>query len=134
MAGRPTVRTDDVNRKIEEAAALGCTVEEIAFYAGIHRDTLYSWMKDDEVLSDRIKELREKPIIKARQTIIKALEEPQYASWYLARKVKREFSERVENDVTSNGETLSNLTGSEKTKQIGKKYEEELKQLIKGEE
>lgn len=133
MAGRPTVRTPDVNRKIEEAAALGCTVEEIAFYAGIHRDTLYSWMKDDLELSDRVRELQEKPVIKARQTIIEALNEPQYATWYLARKRKKEFSERVENDVTSNGETLSAFTGSKEAKQLGKKYEDELKNLIKDE-
>lgn len=133
MAGRPTVRTSDVNRKIEEAAAIGCTVEEIAFYAGIHRDTLYAWMVDDKELSDRVRELQEKPVIKARQTMVKALDDPHYATWYLSRKKKKEFSERVENDVTSNGETLSAFTGSKEVKQIGKKYEDELKNLIKDE-
>jgi len=40
-AGRPTEKSDEIIRKIEECAALGSSIEEIAFYAGIHRATLY---------------------------------------------------------------------------------------------
>lgn len=93
---RPTVRTPEVDRKIEECAALGASIEEIAFYAGIHRDTLYDWMKKDAELSDRIKELQERPILLARQTVIKAIDNPEYATWYLERKRKKEFSARQE--------------------------------------
>ena len=94
---RPTVRTSDVNRKIEECAALGATIEEIAFYAGIHRDTLYDWIKKDKKLSDRIQELREKPILLARQTVVNGIKE-NYANAmdYLQRKRKAEFSLRTE--------------------------------------
>lgn len=93
---RPTVRTPEVDRKIEECASLGASIEEIAFYAGIHRDTLYDWMKKDTELSDRIKELQERPILLARQTVIKAIDNPEYATWYLERKRKKEFSARQE--------------------------------------
>jgi len=41
MAGRPTEKSDEIIRKIEECASLGSSIEEIAFYAGIHRATLY---------------------------------------------------------------------------------------------
>ena len=94
--GRPSERTEEVNRKIEDAAALGASIEEIAMYAGIHRATLYRWMQDDEELKDRIQELQERPILKARQTIIKSLENPHDAQWYLERKRKSEFAQRVE--------------------------------------
>jgi hypothetical protein len=93
---RPTVRTPEVDRKIEECAYLGASIEEIAFFAGIHRDTLYDWMKKDTELSDRIKELQERPILLARQTVIKAIDNPEYATWYLERKRKKEFSARQE--------------------------------------
>lgn len=107
MAGRPTERNDEINRKIEEAAALGATVEEIAMYCGVHRATLYRWMKEDEELRDRIEELRERPILKARQTIIKSLDNPADAKWYLEKKKKNEFGLNV--DVTSGGEKIAVL-------------------------
>ncbi len=95
--GRPSVFTDEVVRKIEEVAALDGSVAEMAYYAGIHPDSIYARMKDDQQFSDRIKALRERPILKARQTIVKALDNPQHAQWYLARKKKQEFAERIEN-------------------------------------
>lgn len=94
--GRPTVFTEEVIRKIEEVAALDGSVAEMAYYAGIHPDSIYAKMAEDDVFSDRIKSLRERPILKARQTIVKSLENPQGAQWYLSRKKKTEFSERTE--------------------------------------
>lgn len=94
--GRPTKMTDDVIRKIEEVAALDGTVEEMAFYANVHKDTIYSWLKEDKEFSDRIASLKQKPFLKARQTIEKSLSIPQYAFEYMKRKKKDEFSERSE--------------------------------------
>lgn len=110
MAGRPTVKSDEINRKIEEAAALGSSIDEIAFYAGIHRATLYRWMEEDEELKDRIHELQNKPILKARQTLVKALDQPQHAQWYLERKRKAEFSPRQEVTGEDGGAMNANLT------------------------
>lgn len=94
--GRPTEKTLDVIRKIEEAAAMDCSTEEIAFFANIHKATLYRWIKEDEELSDRINELRATPFLKARKTIVDSLSNPQYAFEYMKRKKKSEFSERQE--------------------------------------
>lgn len=104
MAGRPTERNEEVNRKIEEAAALGATVEEIAMYCGVHRATLYRWMEADEELRDRIEELQERPILKARQTVVRALDNPEHAFKYLERKRKKEFGNNI--DVTTDGKAL----------------------------
>jgi len=96
MAGRPTEKTEETIRKIEEAAALDCSIEEMASFAGIHRATLYRWMEEDEEFKDRISELKLKPFLKARTTIIKNLDNPQYAFEYMKRKKKDEFSDRSE--------------------------------------
>lgn len=94
--GRPTKLTDEVRKKMEEVAALDGTVEEMAYYCDVSRQTIYQWLKDDPEFSDRIERLRERPILKARQTITKSLETPQGAQWYLSRKKKKEFAERLE--------------------------------------
>ena len=98
MAGRPTDLTDEVRTKIEEAAAIGASLEEIAFYAGVHRNTLHRWMDADEELRCRIEELREKPILKARQTVVQSLDDPNHAFRFLERKKAKEFapSQKIE--------------------------------------
>lgn len=104
--GPKTKLTEDVRRKLEEAAALDCTVEEMAFYAGIHKDTYYEWIKADPELSDRLASLREQPVLSARATIIKAIKtDKQTAQWYLERKRKKEFAERKEH-TAADGEPL----------------------------
>jgi hypothetical protein len=95
--GRPTEKTPEILRKIEEAASLDCSIEEMAFFAGIHRATLYRWIIDDTELSDRIEELRQRPVLLARKTVLKSVEEdPDMAMRYLERKRKDEFSTKQE--------------------------------------
>lgn len=107
--GRPTKLDDEVRRKIEEVAALDGSVEEMAYYAGVHRATLHRWLQDDESFRDRIAELRERPILKARQTITKALDDPQHAKWYLERKKRKEWGANI--DVTSDNKPIPILHG-----------------------
>lgn len=97
QVGRPTVRTPEVMRKIEEVAMLDGTVEEMAYYAGIHRDTLYAWMATDKDLSDRISSLRQRPVLLARQSVANHIKaDGDLALKYLERKRKSEFSPRTE--------------------------------------
>lgn len=104
---RPTEKTKDVIRKIEEAAALDCTIEEMAFFANIHRATLYRWIKEDKELSDRIDELKNSPVLKARQTVVSSLTNPEHAFKYLERKRKKEFGNNV--DITTDNKPLPML-------------------------
>lgn len=99
--GRPIEFTEEVVRKLEEVFALDGTVEEACFYAGISRQTYYVKIKENPALSDRFEELRQRPFLKARQTLIKSLDQPEHAKWYMERKKKLEFAARNE------------LTGSE---------------------
>ncbi|UPJ35859.1 hypothetical protein IVB45_02265 [Bradyrhizobium sp. 4] len=90
--------TPEVRKKLEEAAALDCTIEEMCFYAGITKPTYYEWTKADPELSARLEELRNNPVLKARETIVRGLKsgDKSLATWYLERKRKKEFAERRE--------------------------------------
>lgn len=103
--GRPSLDTPEVRRKIEEAAALDASVEEIAFYADISRDTYYEILKKDPKFSDRVKALRNRPVLLARQTINKKMGES-YANAvdYLKRKKRLEFGDNI--DMTTQGKKL----------------------------
>lgn len=92
--------------KLEQAFAIGCTDKEACVYAGITPDQLYYYTSTVNPQFQVIKEeLKEKPILKARQTIVKGLEEADNAKWFLERKMKKEFASRSE--VTgANGEPL----------------------------
>ena len=93
---RPTVVTPEVVAKLEQAFAIDATVAEACSYADISRDSFYDYLKREPAFSDRIEELRQRPVLKARQTIVKALDTPGSAQWYLGRKAKNEFAERIE--------------------------------------
>lgn len=93
---RPTVVTPEVVAKLEQAFAIDATVAEACSYADISRDSFYDYLKREPAFSDRIEELRQRPVLKARQTIVKSLDNPSRAQWYLGRKAKREFAERTE--------------------------------------
>lgn len=95
--GRPTKMTDDTIKKLEEAFALGCSDGEACFYADISKQTLYTYQKDHPEFIDRKEALKERPILMARQSVIKGLvEDHDLALKYLERKKKDEFSLRSE--------------------------------------
>ena len=94
--GRPTIMTPEVIRKLEEVFAIGGSDLEACFYADISKTALYEYQKDHPEFTERKEALKEKPILKARQTIVKALDDPQHAEWYLERKRKKEFANRQE--------------------------------------
>ena len=68
-------KLDDITvKKLEEAFAMDCTVGEACLFAGISRQTYYTWIKENPELLDRFEHLRETPVLKARSTIIKGLD------------------------------------------------------------
>ena len=76
IAEAVTKLSPEVVNKLEEVFALDGTVEEACFYAGISRQTYYVWIKNNKELHDRFEELRQRPFLKARQTIVKNLDQP----------------------------------------------------------
>ena len=95
--GRPTLMTEETLKKLEEVFAIGGTDKEACFYADISHQTLYTYQEKHPEFVERKEALKERPVLKARQTVIKALDNVSDAQWYLERKAKREFAQRNEN-------------------------------------
>ena len=95
-------------KKLEEAFSIGASVSEACMYADIHRDTYYRWIRNNPLLQDRFQALLEKPILKARQTVVNAIgSNPELALKFLERKRKAEFSTR--NEITGeDGKPMTN--------------------------
>ena len=102
---RPSEKTPEKVKKLEEAFAIDSTIEEACFYADISKQTYYNWLEGEPELVERFEELRNKPVLKARRTIVNALDNPLDAKWYLEKKRKREFGTAV--DITTGGEKLT---------------------------
>lgn len=96
--GRPTVMTNEVVAKLEQAFSLGCSDIEACLFAGISKQTLYDYQKIHPEFADRKEELKEKLVLKARTVIATALNnnDETTAKWYLERKRKDEFSTKQE--------------------------------------
>jgi len=94
--GRPTVFTPEAILKLEQAFAIDATVTEACSYADVSLNAFYEHLKTHPEFQERIDRLRDKPILKARQTIVQGLDDPENSKWYLERKRKKEFSTRQE--------------------------------------
>lgn len=96
-AWRPSEMSEQKVKKLEEAFSLDCSIWEACFYADISKQTYYNRLETKPELVDRFNALREKPVLIARQTVVKALTtQPDIALKYLERKRKDEFSTRTE--------------------------------------
>lgn len=96
--GRPTVMTEDVVNKLEQAFSLGCSDLEACLFADISKQTLYDYQAKNPEFADRKAMLKDKLILKARTVIADALnkKDENTAKWYLERKAKSEFGTRTE--------------------------------------
>lgn len=104
-AGRPSKLSPEIVGKLEYAFSIGASIEEACFYADIHKDTYYEWVKKNPQLSDRFEQLRERPIFIARESVVKGLQkDPRLAIDFLSRKRKKEFGNNV--DITTDGKQL----------------------------
>lgn len=96
---RPTVITKLVLQKLEEAFSFDCTDEEACILANIAPSTLYNYQGSNPEFLERKQLLRHKPILKARQTIIGALDDPNFAFKYLERKRRQEFGSGMSGEL-----------------------------------
>jgi hypothetical protein len=119
--GRPTVFTPAVVDKLEQAFAIDATVEEACSYADISRDAFYDHLKRNPAFSDRIEALRQRPVLAARQTVVKAVStDSDMAMRYLERKKRNEFSTKQE--LEHSGEiTMSQFLAKLREKKNGNK-------------
>lgn len=104
---RPTVMTEEVLRKLDEAFAMGCSDVEACIYADIAPSTLYLYQQDNEKFSERKAQLKETPILLARTTVIHSLSTDVNSAWkYLERKDST-LNPKSEIDITTKGESIN---------------------------
>lgn len=94
--GRPTVMTPDILDKLRYAFLIGASDEEACAYAQIGASTLYDYQKKDAVFSEQKEQWKLEPILKAKQSVVKGLSDPELALKYLERKKRDEFGLRKE--------------------------------------
>lgn len=122
-AGRPTKLTPALQKKVVDAIKAGAYIETAAAFAGIHKDTLYEWLKKgarsrggpffefsqavEQALAHS--ELRDITIIgTAAQT------QWQAAAWRLERRFPERWSRRDKVDMQHGGAVTQNLEGTVK--------------------
>ena len=93
---------DDTVKKLEEAFSIGADVSSACFFANITRQTYYNWIKDDNKLKQRFDGLREKPVLKAFNTVYKDLDNVETAKWYLQKVKSETFGDKTNLNVTNN--------------------------------
>lgn len=94
--GRPTKMDDSVLDKLHNAFSLGCSDAEACSYADISQALLYKYQKEHPDFIEWKEGLKQKPILKAKNTIAKNLDDPKIALEYLKAKCKSEFGQRME--------------------------------------
>ena len=101
-AGRPTIMTPETIYKLEQAFSMGCSDLEACLHANIGKTTLYNYQQENPEFVERKEQLKEKLVLKARSVIAESLnnKDENTAKWYLERKKKNEFSNRIEQDIT----------------------------------
>jgi hypothetical protein len=113
--GRPTLMTPETISKLEEVFSIGGSDNEACFYADIGKSTLYNYQQEHPEFVERKEALKERPILKARQTVVKGLDEADNAKWFLERKLKKEFANRQEVTGTDGKDLIpESLTPEEK--------------------
>jgi uncharacterized protein YaiL (DUF2058 family) len=114
--GRPTKIDEKVLHKLEEAFSQGFSDIEACLYAEIGTSTLYNYCEKNPKFLERKEELKNKPLMRARININKALQQgdKEMSKWYAERKAKKEFSTRVEQEIEGNIDTTINIVRARK--------------------
>lgn len=94
QVGRPSQVTQDALNKLEHAFSIGASDREACLFADISEEALYYHQRKYPEYIKRKELLKEKPLLKARNTVVNSLNDPDHAEWYLERKGKDEFSSR----------------------------------------
>jgi len=104
---KPAKMDEKTVKKLEEAFSMDCSIKEVCLHANISKQCLYNWMESFPKMKERFDELRATPFLKARQTIIKSLDDPNHAFKYMERKKKKEFG--VNMDISTDGKPIPML-------------------------
>jgi len=88
--------TPEILSKLEYAFAIGGSPREACAHADISESTFYRWKEKNPQLWERFNRLRERPVLKARNTVYKAIgEDGELAFKFLKAKRSNEFKESI---------------------------------------
>lgn len=94
----PIKWNENVLERLRQAFAIGCSVTEACLYAEIDVKTFYNHCPVNSETFQSLKALRDKPLLKARQTVYNSLGQPDTARWYLEKKAREEFGSKLQID------------------------------------
>lgn len=116
---------ESVVKKLEQVYQLDCTVDEIAYYLDVSRQTIYNWKIDFPDIFDRLERLRQRPVVLARESVMKGVaNDPKLALEYLKKKKSDEFMDKTNLDITTQGEKVGQpLSESDKKELLTKALE-----------
>lgn len=115
----------EILMSLKQAYSIGATDEEAASYAGIHRATLYRHLKESPEFKDWCENLKRRPILKAKSTVVANLNDPIIAFRYLERKARVEFAKDAPPDADIKDETVVIYVPEKKQKRHTKTGENE---------
>ncbi|MEK7621424.1 MAG: hypothetical protein AAB395_03680 [Patescibacteria group bacterium] len=112
--GRPTVFDNDAVHKLEQAFAIGCTVEEACSISGVSRSAYYKKLEEDSYFMDKMERAKLFMIIQARHTVCNAIRagDIKTSMWFLERKRKDEFGVKILS-VVDTDDQLENYSDKE---------------------
>ena len=113
--------TENIN-KLKEAFAIDASIEEACFYTNISVPTYYAWIKKNQGLFEEFTKLRQRPILKARQEVVRGIDgDKHFALRYLEKKRRAEFGEKI--GIEHSGEIAQPIiSGAEDDKLATEEY------------
>ena len=106
--GRPSVVTDKVVSKLEEAFAKGLTDLQACAVASISKEAFYNYCNRNPEFKDKKERLKQMPKVQAKYVINEALYSEEFdirydaAKYYAERKMKDEFGKNNTPELTQN--------------------------------
>jgi hypothetical protein len=101
--GRPTVMTDLIVQKLEDAFLKGYSDVQACIYAGISKQSLYNYCNENKEFLDQKELLKSNVSMISKTNIVDKIKEGdiELSKWWLERKNKNEFSLKTINDNTN---------------------------------
>lgn len=96
-AGRNTVITDKVIKKLEEGFLNDFNIEEACLFSGISRQTFYNYINKNPEMKERFEALRENVKLKAKINIAKNIKkgDVDISKWLLEHRAPEEYSKKI---------------------------------------